>query len=67
MYNLAILYMYIYMYMYMYSLAVAELATCIRKIEAEIYHALTGFTDDRRVTKKVARRHAVRTYVDGLD
>ena len=50
MYNLATL--------YMYSLAVAELATRIRKIGAEIYHVFTGFTDDRRVTKKAAHRHA---------
>ena len=50
MYNLATL--------YMYSLAVAELATRIRKIGAEISCALTGFTDDRRVTKKAAHRHA---------
>ena len=54
MYNLATL--------YMYSLAVAELATRIRKIGAEIYHAFTGFTDDRRVTKKAAHRHAC-TYI----
>ena len=38
MYNLVTLYMYIYMYMY--SLAVAELATCIRKVGAEISHRI---------------------------
>ena len=47
-----------YIYMYMYSLAVAELATRVRKIGAEISHALTGFTDDRRVTKKAVHRRA---------